>query len=206
MLDSSGKLGRRKAMKAQARSRIVYTYIPLRIVYAYIPVRCQLGGFLSVGAPLPSQVIELSGIRKVEVYPIELLLVQHSDMETALTIQFSYSDSVGESQGLWDQFLFLIMGPISVTQGFVGISLQPPEKAPVKLWRKVVVTKLSTDTGCLLESLKRSHILVAWVGVEMSLFIGRVSSSELRVENDLRIQCIGQVSKVYENELALSHG
>lgn len=68
---------------------------------------------MSVGAPLPSQVIELPGIRKVEVYPIELLLVQHSDMETALTIQFSYTDSVGESQGLWDKFLFLIMGHIS---------------------------------------------------------------------------------------------
>lgn len=50
-----------------------------------------------MGAPLPSQVIEVSGIRKVELYPIELLLVQHSDMETALTIQFSHSDSLGES-------------------------------------------------------------------------------------------------------------
>jgi len=90
----------------------------------------------------------------VEVYPLELLLVQHSDMETALTIQFSYTDSVGESQGLWDKFLFLIMGHISVTQGCVGNSLQPPEKALVKLWRKVVVAKLSIDTGCLLESTK----------------------------------------------------
>lgn len=44
--------------------------------------------------PIERKVIELPGIRKVEVYPIELLLVQHSDMETALTIQFSYSDSV----------------------------------------------------------------------------------------------------------------
>lgn len=81
---------------------------------------CQLGGLLSVGAPLPSQVIELPGIRKVEVYPIELLLVQHSDMETALTIQFSYSDSVGKSQGLWNKFLLLIIGYISVNLRMCG--------------------------------------------------------------------------------------
>ncbi|ERE65727.1 ubiquitin carboxyl-terminal hydrolase 11 [Cricetulus griseus] len=44
--------------------------------------------------PIERKVIEVSGIRKVELYPIELLLVQHSDMETALTIQFSHSDSL----------------------------------------------------------------------------------------------------------------
>lgn len=76
---------------------------------------CQLGRFMGVGAPLPSQVIELPGIRKVELYPIELLLVQHSDMETAFTIQFSHTDSLGESQGLWDKFLFLILSHISMT-------------------------------------------------------------------------------------------
>ncbi|XP_050016803.1 ubiquitin carboxyl-terminal hydrolase 11 [Alexandromys fortis] len=53
-----------------------------------------LGRFMGVGAPLSSQVIELPGLRKVELYPIELLLVQHSDMETALTIRFSHTDSV----------------------------------------------------------------------------------------------------------------
>lgn len=68
---------------------------------------------MGVGTPLPSQVIELPGVRKVELYPIELLLVQHSDMETALTIQFSHTDSLGESQGLWNKLLFLIVSHTS---------------------------------------------------------------------------------------------
>lgn len=44
--------------------------------------------------PIERKVIELPDIQKVEVYPIELLLVQHSDMDAALTAQFSHSDSV----------------------------------------------------------------------------------------------------------------
>lgn len=32
------------------------------------------------------------------------------------------------------------------------IKLQHPEKTPVKPWKTKVVAKLSTDTGCLLES------------------------------------------------------
>lgn len=51
-------------------------------------------GLMDGQPPIERKVIELPGIRKVEVYPLELLLVQHSDMETALTIQFSYTDSV----------------------------------------------------------------------------------------------------------------
>lgn len=46
----------------------------------------------------PCQVVELRGIYKVEVYPIELLLVQHSDMDTPHTAQFSRTDSIGESK------------------------------------------------------------------------------------------------------------
>eukprot|EP00069_Balaena_mysticetus_P006127 bmy_18397T0 len=50
---------------------------------------------------LPSQnlVVELSSIQKVEVYPVELLLIQHSDMDTAHTAQFNRTDSIGESKG-----------------------------------------------------------------------------------------------------------
>lgn len=45
------------------------------------------------------QVVELLGVRKIEVYPVELLLVRHSDMDTPYTAQFSHTDSVGESEG-----------------------------------------------------------------------------------------------------------
>lgn len=45
-------------------------------------------------SPIERKVIELPNTQKVEVYRIELLLVQHSDMETALTVQFSHADSL----------------------------------------------------------------------------------------------------------------
>lgn len=38
-------------------------------------------------------------MRKVEVYPLELLLVQHSDVNTLHAAQFSHTDTVGESRG-----------------------------------------------------------------------------------------------------------
>ncbi|XP_075814426.1 ubiquitin carboxyl-terminal hydrolase 11 [Microtus pennsylvanicus] len=44
--------------------------------------------------PIERKVVELCGLHRVELYPLELLLVQHSDMETALTIRFSQTDSV----------------------------------------------------------------------------------------------------------------
>uniref|UniRef100_A0A8C9E9J6 Ubiquitin carboxyl-terminal hydrolase n=1 Tax=Phocoena sinus TaxID=42100 RepID=A0A8C9E9J6_PHOSS len=44
--------------------------------------------------PIERKVVELSSIQKVEVYPVELLLLQHSDMDTAHTAQFSHTDSV----------------------------------------------------------------------------------------------------------------
>lgn len=50
------------------------------------------------------------------------------------------------------------------------------------------------------------YIPVAWVGWKR-VFIGKVSNSEfVSVKSDPRIQGIGQVSKVCENELTLSHG
>ncbi|KAM6143599.1 ubiquitin carboxyl-terminal hydrolase 11 isoform 1-T1 [Erethizon dorsatum] len=44
--------------------------------------------------PIERKVIELYSIPKVEVYPVKLLLVQHGDMDSALTAQFSLADSV----------------------------------------------------------------------------------------------------------------
>ncbi|XP_026947165.1 ubiquitin carboxyl-terminal hydrolase 11 isoform X9 [Sagmatias obliquidens] len=50
--------------------------------------------------PIERKVVELSNIQKVEVYPVELLLIQHSDMDTAHTAQFSRTDSVGSQEDL----------------------------------------------------------------------------------------------------------
>ncbi|XP_023587656.1 ubiquitin carboxyl-terminal hydrolase 11 isoform X1 [Trichechus manatus latirostris] len=44
--------------------------------------------------PIERKVVELPGIQKVEVYPVELLLFQHSDMGTPHTAQFSHTDSL----------------------------------------------------------------------------------------------------------------
>lgn len=49
--------------------------------------------------PIEHKVVELHSIWKVDVYPVELLLVKHSDMDTPHTAQFSHTDSVGESKG-----------------------------------------------------------------------------------------------------------
>ncbi|KAB1253314.1 Ubiquitin carboxyl-terminal hydrolase 11 [Camelus dromedarius] len=50
---------------------------------------------LEHGQPaIERKVVELSGIQTVEVYPVELLLVQHSDMDTPHTAQFSHTDSI----------------------------------------------------------------------------------------------------------------
>ncbi|XP_036852251.2 ubiquitin carboxyl-terminal hydrolase 11 isoform X8 [Manis javanica] len=44
--------------------------------------------------PIEHKVVELHSIWKVDVYPVELLLVKHSDMDTPHTAQFSHTDSV----------------------------------------------------------------------------------------------------------------
>lgn len=44
--------------------------------------------------PIERKVVELPSVQKVEVYPVELLLVRHSDMDTPHTAQFSHTDSV----------------------------------------------------------------------------------------------------------------
>uniref|UniRef100_A0A8C9A527 Ubiquitin carboxyl-terminal hydrolase n=1 Tax=Prolemur simus TaxID=1328070 RepID=A0A8C9A527_PROSS len=45
--------------------------------------------------PIERKVVNLPSFHKVEVYPIELLLVQHGDMDTPHTAQFSRTDSLG---------------------------------------------------------------------------------------------------------------
>ncbi|KAM9576255.1 LOW QUALITY PROTEIN: ubiquitin carboxyl-terminal hydrolase 11-like [Trichechus inunguis] len=47
--------------------------------------------------PIKCKVVELPSTQKVEVYPLELLLVQHNDMDFFHAAQFSHRDTVGES-------------------------------------------------------------------------------------------------------------
>uniref|UniRef100_F6V309 ubiquitinyl hydrolase 1 n=1 Tax=Ornithorhynchus anatinus TaxID=9258 RepID=F6V309_ORNAN len=44
--------------------------------------------------PIERKVVELPSTQKVEVYPVELLLCQHSDMDSLNTTQFSRADSI----------------------------------------------------------------------------------------------------------------
>ncbi|XP_042639358.1 ubiquitin carboxyl-terminal hydrolase 11 [Orycteropus afer afer] len=44
--------------------------------------------------PIERKVVELPSIQKIEVYPVELLLFQHSDLGTSHTAQFSHTDSL----------------------------------------------------------------------------------------------------------------
>ncbi|KAM4818786.1 cyclin-dependent kinase 16 isoform 4-T5 [Thomomys bottae] len=44
--------------------------------------------------PIERKVIKLPSLQKVEVYLVELLLVQHTDMDTILTAQFSHTDTL----------------------------------------------------------------------------------------------------------------
>ncbi|XP_035581279.1 ubiquitin carboxyl-terminal hydrolase 11 isoform X2 [Zalophus californianus] len=50
--------------------------------------------------PIERKVVELPSVQKVEVYPVELLLVRHSDMDTPHIAQFSHTDSVGSQEDL----------------------------------------------------------------------------------------------------------
>ena len=77
----------------------VYMRAPLiSEVVVLVPVyMCHVG--TPVYVPPTFQVVELPSVQKVEVYPVELLLVRHSDMDTPHTAQFSHTDSVGESEG-----------------------------------------------------------------------------------------------------------
>ncbi|XP_077001360.1 LOW QUALITY PROTEIN: ubiquitin carboxyl-terminal hydrolase 11 [Tamandua tetradactyla] len=46
--------------------------------------------------PIERKVVQLHNTQKVEVYPVELLLVRHSDMSTSHTVQFSHTDSIDQ--------------------------------------------------------------------------------------------------------------
>ncbi|KAJ8265081.1 hypothetical protein COCON_G00141800 [Conger conger] len=83
---------------------------------------------------LERKVVDLPSTVKVEVYPVEVFLCLHSDMENVLTAQFSRVDS------------------ISAIQRTMRTQFEVPESAETRLWMK------SSDTSC--ERLRNVQISV----------------------------------------------
>lgn len=96
--------------------------------------------------------MELRRICKVEVYPVELLLVQPSDMGTPHTAQFSQADSIGESKGCKQVGASSHKSQLDDLR-MHGIRLWQTEKALGRLWRtKKALVKLSRGPELFLES------------------------------------------------------
>ncbi|XP_064156657.1 ubiquitin carboxyl-terminal hydrolase 11 [Anguilla rostrata] len=83
---------------------------------------------------LERKVVDLPSTVKVEVYPVEIFLCLHSDMENVLTAQFSRVDS------------------INVIQKTMRKQFEVPESAETRLWMK------SSETSC--ERLRNVHMTV----------------------------------------------
>ncbi|XP_069040333.1 ubiquitin carboxyl-terminal hydrolase 11 [Lepisosteus oculatus] len=84
--------------------------------------------------PLERKVVDLPSTLKVEVYPVEIYLCLHSDMDNALPMQFSRADTVHTIQNA-------MRGRFEV-----------PDSAETRLWMK------SSDTSC--ERLRNVHMTV----------------------------------------------
>uniref|UniRef100_A0A8C9QT14 Ubiquitin carboxyl-terminal hydrolase n=1 Tax=Scleropages formosus TaxID=113540 RepID=A0A8C9QT14_SCLFO len=84
--------------------------------------------------PLERKVVDLPSTVKVEVYPVEIFLCLHSDMENILTEQFSRADAIHTIQKTMRKLF------------------EVPESAETRLWMK------SSDTSC--ERLRNIHMTV----------------------------------------------
>uniref|UniRef100_H3DBW0 Ubiquitin carboxyl-terminal hydrolase n=1 Tax=Tetraodon nigroviridis TaxID=99883 RepID=H3DBW0_TETNG len=91
-------------------------------------------GMVDGQPPLERKVVDLPSTVKVEVYPIELFLCLHSNMENAVTAQFSRTDSIYTIQR-------------AVCEAFAV-----PEGSECRLWMK------SSDSSC--ERLRNTHVSV----------------------------------------------
>uniref|UniRef100_A0A3B3QQ62 Ubiquitin carboxyl-terminal hydrolase n=1 Tax=Paramormyrops kingsleyae TaxID=1676925 RepID=A0A3B3QQ62_9TELE len=100
--------------------------------------------------PLERKVVDLPSTVKVEVYPVEIFLCLHSDMENVLTEKFSRADSIFAIQKTMRRLF------------------EVPETAETRLWMK------SSDTTC--ERLRNVHISV----LESCLSSGMVLIMEMR--------------------------
>ncbi|KAJ8393506.1 hypothetical protein AAFF_G00059790 [Aldrovandia affinis] len=91
-------------------------------------------GIVADQPALERKVVDLPSTVKVEVYPVEIFLCLHSDMDNVLTAQFSRADS------------------INAIQKAMRKQFEVPEIAETRLWMK------SSETSC--ERLRNVHITV----------------------------------------------
>ncbi|MBN3323596.1 UBP11 hydrolase, partial [Atractosteus spatula] len=84
--------------------------------------------------PLERKVVDLPSTLKVEVYPVEIYLCLHSDMDNALPMQFSRADTV------------------HTIQNAMRVHFEVSDSAETRLWMK------SSDTSC--ERLRNVHMTV----------------------------------------------
>uniref|UniRef100_A0A8C9WVP9 Ubiquitin carboxyl-terminal hydrolase n=1 Tax=Scleropages formosus TaxID=113540 RepID=A0A8C9WVP9_SCLFO len=106
--------------------------------------------------PLERKVVDLPSTVKVEVYPVEIFLCLHSDMENILTEQFSRADAIHTIQKTMRKLF------------------EVPESAETRLWMK------SSDTSC--ERLRNIHMTV----LDSCLSSGMVSLFFLVVIMEMR--------------------
>ncbi|XP_026879359.2 ubiquitin carboxyl-terminal hydrolase 11 [Electrophorus electricus] len=91
-------------------------------------------GLVDDQPPLERKVIDLPSTVKVEIYPVEVFLCLHSDMDNILTAQFSRADTILSIQKL------------------IQKQFDVPENAEPRLWMK------SSDTSC--DRLRNVHMTV----------------------------------------------
>uniref|UniRef100_A0AAX7U5P9 Ubiquitin carboxyl-terminal hydrolase n=1 Tax=Astatotilapia calliptera TaxID=8154 RepID=A0AAX7U5P9_ASTCA len=94
-------------------------------------------GMVDDQPPLERKVVDLPSTLKVEVYPIEIFLCLHSNMENAVTTKFSRTDSIRESR----------LHTRAMCQAF-----SVPPGSECRLWMK------SSDSSC--ERLRNVHMSV----------------------------------------------
>uniref|UniRef100_A0A7N6AH14 Ubiquitin carboxyl-terminal hydrolase n=1 Tax=Anabas testudineus TaxID=64144 RepID=A0A7N6AH14_ANATE len=95
-------------------------------------------GIVDGQPPLERKVVDLPSTLKVEVYPVEIFLCLHSNMENVITAQFSRADTIRE---------FVSSIQRAMCQGF-----SVPPGSECRLWMK------SSDSSC--ERLRNVHMSV----------------------------------------------
>uniref|UniRef100_A0AAX7U4F8 Ubiquitin carboxyl-terminal hydrolase n=1 Tax=Astatotilapia calliptera TaxID=8154 RepID=A0AAX7U4F8_ASTCA len=95
-------------------------------------------GMVDDQPPLERKVVDLPSTLKVEVYPIEIFLCLHSNMENAVTTKFSRTDSIRES--------------VYSIQRAMCQAFSVPPGSECRLWMK------SSDSSC--ERLRNVHMSV----------------------------------------------
>uniref|UniRef100_A0A8C9U164 Ubiquitin carboxyl-terminal hydrolase n=1 Tax=Scleropages formosus TaxID=113540 RepID=A0A8C9U164_SCLFO len=112
--------------------------------------------------PLERKVVDLPSTVKVEVYPVEIFLCLHSDMENILTEQFSRADAIHTIQKTMRKLF------------------EVPESAETRLWMK------SSDTSC--ERLRNIHMTVLDSCLSSGMVSLTASALNMNVQDSYRGQ------------------